>query len=123
MQLTTLAAALAALAATATATPIMGTIKMFYDAASDCTGNPLQMETGTLRGQAMAIPPDYVGQCHQIPVGIDNSTYKKFSASGLTPVFSFELYTDAECQNLATNVSNVCVPDVHSYIGRRLDGN
>lgn len=34
-----------------------------------------------------------------------------------------ELYTDSECQNLATNASNVCVSDVKSYIGRRRDGN
>ncbi|GKT52317.1 uncharacterized protein ColSpa_12498 [Colletotrichum spaethianum] len=120
MQFTTLAAGFLALAAAASATPIMGTIKMFYDPASNCTGTPIPIE-GT--GQSLAIPPDYAGQCHRISPGVDNTTYKRFSASGLTPVFSFELYTDADCQNLATNASNVCVSDVKSYIGRRVDGN
>ncbi|KAL0934035.1 uncharacterized protein CTRU02_210834 [Colletotrichum truncatum] len=119
MQLTTFASGLVALASVASATPIMGNIRMWYDPNSECVGNPIQA-TG---GQSLAIPPDYVGQCHLIPMGIDNQTYKKFSASGLTPIFSFELYTDSECKELATNASNVCVPDVKSYIPRRLDGN
>ncbi|WYZ41164.1 hypothetical protein EsH8_V_000059 [Colletotrichum jinshuiense] len=119
MQLTTLTAGLVALAAAASATPIMGTIKMFYDPAADCLGSDLPADGG----KGLAIPPDYVGQCHRIPIGVDNTTYKRFSASGLTPIFSFELYTDADCQTLATNASNVCVSDVQSYIGRRLDGN
>ncbi|OHW90392.1 hypothetical protein CSPAE12_11012 [Colletotrichum incanum] len=120
MQFTTLTAGLLALAATASATPVMGTIKMFNDPASNCTGTPIPIE-GT--GQSLAIPPAYIGQCHQISVNPDNTTYKRFSASGLTPIFSFELYTDADCQNLATNASNVCVSNIKSYIGRRVDGN
>ncbi|CCF44589.1 hypothetical protein CH063_13941 [Colletotrichum higginsianum] len=120
MQLTTLAAGLLALAASASATPVMGTIKMFFDRDSDCTGTPIPINGD---GSSVAIPPDYVGQCHGIPAGFGNKTYKRFSASGLTPIFSFELYTDSECQNLATNASNVCVSDVKSYIGRRRDGN
>ncbi|KAF9873320.1 hypothetical protein CkaCkLH20_09133 [Colletotrichum karsti] len=119
MQLTTLTSALVALAATASATPIMGNIKMFYDPDADCTGTPLQ----TSGGQSLAIPPDYVGSCQRIPIGLDNTTYKRFSAVPLTPIFSFELYTDAECKELATNASNVCVSDVQSYIPRRNDGN
>ncbi|KAF3801839.1 hypothetical protein GCG54_00015059 [Colletotrichum gloeosporioides] len=110
---------LLALAATASATPIMGNIKMFYDANADCNGVPLQTEGG----QSLAIPPDYINQCQLIPIGVANTTYKRFSASGLTPIFNFELYTDRECQQLATNASNVCVSDIKSYIPRRNDGN
>lgn len=84
MQLTTLTAGLVALAAAASATPIMGTIKMFYDPAADCLGSDLPADGG----KGLAIPPDYVGQCHRIPIGVDNTTYKRFSASGLTPIFS-----------------------------------
>ncbi|KAF6811228.1 hypothetical protein CPLU01_15147 [Colletotrichum plurivorum] len=119
MQFTSLTAGLLALAATATATPIMGNIKMFYDPAADCLGTALQAQGG----QSLAIPPDYVNECHLIPIGVDNQTYKRFAATPLTPVFGFELYTDANCQTLATNASNVCVSDVLAYIPRRLDGN
>ncbi|KAH0424648.1 hypothetical protein CcaCcLH18_11440 [Colletotrichum camelliae] len=110
---------LLALAATASATPIMGSIKMFYDANADCPGVALQTEGGS----EMAIPPSYINQCQHIPIGVANTTYKRFSASGLTPIFSFELYTDKDCQQLATNASNVCVSDIKSYIPRRNDGN
>ncbi|OHE91324.1 hypothetical protein CORC01_13353 [Colletotrichum orchidophilum] len=114
MQLTTLTAGLMALAATANATAIIGDIKMFYDPDSNCTGDPLQAETGTLRGQEMSIPPEYLNKCEQMPLGIGNSTYKKFSANGITCNFYFELYADAECQNLSTNISNFCVPHDNS---------
>ncbi|KAK1574724.1 uncharacterized protein LY79DRAFT_523315 [Colletotrichum navitas] len=118
MHFATTTTGLLALAAAASASSVMGTIKMFYDPASDCTGNPVAYE-GT--GSSLAVPTDFLDQCQPIPAAVDNHTYERFSASGLTPVFSFELYTDADCQNLATNVSNVCVPDVASYIARRVD--
>ncbi|KAK1985571.1 hypothetical protein LZ30DRAFT_747082 [Colletotrichum cereale] len=120
MQLTTVTAGLLALAATASASPVMGTIKMFYDSASNCSGRPIPFE-GT--GKSLAVPSDFVDQCHTIPAAIDNHTYERFSATGQSPAFSFELYTDAECKNLATNATNVCVSNVGSYIGRRIDGN
>ncbi|KAJ0161006.1 hypothetical protein CTA2_6942 [Colletotrichum tanaceti] len=123
MQLTTLAAGLLALAAaSASADPAMGTIKMFFDPDSDCTGTPTPSNGGG-GGLSVWIPPDYVGRCHRIPVAVGNKPYKRFSASVLAPIFSFELYTDSGCQNLATNASDVCVSDVVSYIGRRRDGN
>ncbi|KAK1993438.1 hypothetical protein LX36DRAFT_586307 [Colletotrichum falcatum] len=122
MRSTTAAAAagLLALAATASASSVMGTINMFYDPASNCTGTPVPFE-GT--GKSLAVPTDFLGQCQSIPAAVDNRTYERFSASGSTPLFSFELYTDAGCQSLATNASNVCVSDVVSYIARRADGN
>ncbi|KAI8301160.1 hypothetical protein K4K61_009139 [Colletotrichum sp. SAR11_59] len=110
---------LLALAATASASPIMGSIKIFYDPNANCSGVALQTEGGS----EMAIAPYDVNKCQLIPMGVANTTYKRFSASGLTPIFSFELYTDKECQQLATNASNVCVSDIKSYIPRRNDGN
>ncbi|KAK1961429.1 hypothetical protein LY78DRAFT_662128 [Colletotrichum sublineola] len=116
MHLTTATAGLLALAATASASSVVGTIKMFYDTASNCTGTPTPYK-GT--GKSLAVPGDFLDQCQQIPAAVDNHTYERFSASGTTPAFSFELYTDADCQNLATNASNVCVSHVASYIARR----
>ncbi|EFQ31415.1 hypothetical protein CGRA01v4_10982 [Colletotrichum graminicola] len=120
MHCTTAIAGLLALAAAASASPVMGTIKMFYDPASDCTGTPIPYE-GT--GKSLAVPTDFLDQCQPIPAAVDNHTYEKFSASGLTPLFNFELYTDADCKNLATNAANVCVSGVASYIARRVDSN
>ncbi|KAK2029043.1 hypothetical protein LX32DRAFT_639428 [Colletotrichum zoysiae] len=115
MHFTTATAGLLALAATASATSVVGTIKLFYDPASNCTGTPVPFE-GT--GKSLDVPSDYLNQCQLVPPAVDNHTYERFSATGLIPRFSFELYTDADCQDLATNASNVCVSDVVSYIAR-----
>ncbi|TEA16142.1 hypothetical protein C8034_v001065 [Colletotrichum sidae] len=118
MQLTTVTSGLLALAATVGASPIMGYVKMFYDPYSDCSGDVFQPQ-----GQQMAISPSSVDKCTKVFPGLNNVTYKRFSASGITPIFSFELYNDVECTQLATNGTNVCVSNVKSYIPRRLDGN
>ncbi|OLN85069.1 hypothetical protein CCHL11_10247 [Colletotrichum chlorophyti] len=117
MQIRTITAGLLAFAATASATPIMGNINMYYDPNSDCSEYPVD-------GISLAIPPYYIGQCHTVPMGMNNVTYKRFSGQGIQPAFTFELYTNKNCssESLATKDSGVCVSDIQAYIPRRSDG-
>ncbi|KAG8161668.1 hypothetical protein KVR01_008655 [Diaporthe batatas] len=104
MQIAALTSILA-LAASASATTIYGTLQMWYDANATCTTSTIVSPVG----QSLAVGSlDY---CRTI----DNADFQMFAGVPLTPLFGFQLYSDAECTQLVTDESRKCVTGVKAY--------
>ncbi|KAL1880021.1 hypothetical protein Daus18300_001384 [Diaporthe australafricana] len=98
-----------ALAASASATTIYGTLQQWYDADATCTQDTVLYP----EGQSLAIGT--LDACDTVSPGVDGAEFQQFEGFPLTPLFGFQLFSDAECKELVTDKSNECVTGVKSY--------
>ncbi|KAI3391768.1 hypothetical protein diail_6817 [Diaporthe ilicicola] len=96
-----------ALAASASATTVHGTLQMWYDANATCTQDTVLYQ----EGQSLAMGA--LDTCDAVVPGVDGAEFQQFEGISLTPLFGFQLYSDAERKELVTDKSNECVTGVN----------
>ncbi|KAG6365661.1 hypothetical protein INS49_007272 [Diaporthe citri] len=108
MQIATFTSILA-LAVSASATTVYGTLQMWYDANATCTQDTILYP----EGQSLALGT--LDSCDAVTPGVEGAEFQLFEGIPLTPLFGFQLYSDAECKELVTDESQKCVTGVKSY--------
>lgn len=144
MQIATFTSILA-LAVSASATTVYGTLQMWYDANATCTQDTILYP----EGQSLALGT--LDSCEAVTPGVDGAEFQLFEGIPLTPLFGCEspnrnayacfvratslfspqrgficsptniatrtvqLFSDAECKELVTDESQKCVTGVNSY--------
>ncbi|KAJ0107697.1 hypothetical protein J7T55_010303 [Diaporthe amygdali] len=98
-----------ALAASASATTIYGTLQLWYDANAACTQDTILYP----EGQSLAIGT--LDSCEAVTPGVDGAEFQQFEGIPQTPLFGFQLFSDAECKDLVTDKSGECVTGIKSY--------
>ncbi|KKY37814.1 hypothetical protein UCDDA912_g02159 [Diaporthe ampelina] len=98
-----------ALAASASAATVYGTLQMWYDANATCTQGTVLYP----QGQSLALSS--LDSCAAVIPGVNGAEFQLFEGIPLTPLFGFQLFSDAECNELVTDESRKCVTGVKSY--------